>query len=44
MSRKGLEARKVWGRMRAGRRECRRQVLKLVPVEAFATMELNGDQ
>jgi hypothetical protein len=30
--------------VRAGRRECRRQVAKLVPVEAFATMELNAGQ
>jgi len=42
MSRKGLDARKVCGRERAGRREFRRQVVKLSPVEAFATMELSG--
>jgi hypothetical protein len=41
MSRKGLEARKVCGRDRAGTRECQRQVVNLVPVEAFATIELN---
>ena len=44
MRKKGLDARKVCGRVRAGTRECRRHVLKLVPVEAFVTMELNGDQ
>jgi hypothetical protein len=40
MSRKGLEARKVWGRDRAGTRDCLRQVVRLVAVEAFTTMEL----
>lgn len=41
MSRKGLEARKVWGRDKAGARECRRQVVRLLPVEAFVTIELD---
>ena len=42
MSRKGLDVRKAWGRERAGTREFRRQVVKLVPVEAFATMDLSS--
>lgn len=44
MSRKGLDVRKAWGRERAGTREFRRQVVRLAPVEAFATMELSGCQ
>jgi hypothetical protein len=44
MRKKGLDARKVWGLLSAGMTEWRRQVVKLVPVEAFATMELDEGQ